>query len=133
MASACVNNIGLSPENFPPAKFPAYGWLSPRVSFSREATNNADPSSSSSEKPVDPPPEKPDPELFSGDFEFRLEDPVTMLPADELFSDGKLVPLHTEWRPWGEEEEEEEEEEEMRERDMCFFILFMRVFLTLHI
>lgn len=28
------------------------------------------------------------------DFEFRLEDPVKMLPADELFSDGKLVPLH---------------------------------------
>ncbi|KAL2556136.1 Uncharacterized protein Fot_00875 [Forsythia ovata] len=27
------------------------------------------------------------------DFEFRLEDPVTMLPADELFSDGKLMPL----------------------------------------
>lgn len=28
------------------------------------------------------------------DFEFRLEDPVTMLPAaDELFSDGKLVPM----------------------------------------
>ncbi|PSS03163.1 Nuclear factor of activated T-cells 1 like [Actinidia chinensis var. chinensis] len=27
------------------------------------------------------------------DFEFRLEDPVTMLPADELFSEGKLVPL----------------------------------------
>ncbi|KAK9088125.1 hypothetical protein Scep_027207 [Stephania cephalantha] len=29
-----------------------------------------------------------------GDFEFRLvDDPVTMLPADELFSDGKLLPL----------------------------------------
>ncbi|KAG2315619.1 hypothetical protein Bca52824_018741 [Brassica carinata] len=27
------------------------------------------------------------------DFEFLLEDPVTMLTADELFSDGKLVPL----------------------------------------
>ncbi|MCD7459118.1 hypothetical protein HAX54_040118 [Datura stramonium] len=27
------------------------------------------------------------------DFEFRLDDPVNMLPADELFSDGKLVPL----------------------------------------
>ncbi|KAL2546131.1 hypothetical protein Fot_15364 [Forsythia ovata] len=27
------------------------------------------------------------------DFEFRLEDSVTMLPADELFSDGKLMPL----------------------------------------
>ncbi|CAN4097103.1 unnamed protein product [Withania somnifera] len=27
------------------------------------------------------------------DFEFRLEHPVNMLPADELFSDGKLMPL----------------------------------------
>ncbi|KAL2548072.1 Uncharacterized protein Fot_09602 [Forsythia ovata] len=27
------------------------------------------------------------------DFEFRLEDSVTMLPADELFFDGKLVSL----------------------------------------
>ncbi|KAL2555842.1 uncharacterized protein Fot_00581 [Forsythia ovata] len=27
------------------------------------------------------------------DFEFRLEDPVTMLPADELFFYGKLVSL----------------------------------------
>ncbi|KAL2514405.1 hypothetical protein Fot_28376 [Forsythia ovata] len=27
------------------------------------------------------------------DFEFRLEDLVTMLPADELFSDRKLMPL----------------------------------------
>ena len=29
-----------------------------------------------------------------GDFKFRLEDPVTMLPADKLFSDWKLMPLH---------------------------------------
>lgn len=51
MASACINNIAMSPETFLP-------W--------------------------DPEP----------DFEFRLQDPVTMLPADQLFSDGKLVPLH---------------------------------------
>ncbi|KAI9113472.1 hypothetical protein K1719_015399 [Acacia pycnantha] len=44
------------------------------------------------EKPSDPP-EKSDPEPLAGDFEFRLEDPVTMLPTDELFSDGKLIPL----------------------------------------
>ncbi|XP_019450007.1 PREDICTED: uncharacterized protein LOC109352461 isoform X3 [Lupinus angustifolius] len=30
----------------------------------------------------------------AADFEFCLEHPVTMLPADELFSDGKLLPLH---------------------------------------
>ncbi|KAK7272682.1 hypothetical protein RJT34_29432 [Clitoria ternatea] len=28
------------------------------------------------------------------DFEFPLEHPATMLPADQLFSDGKLLPLH---------------------------------------
>ncbi|KAF7841182.1 serine/arginine repetitive matrix-like protein [Senna tora] len=37
------------------------------------------------------PSRKPDPEPSVGDFEFRLEDLVAMLPADELFSDGKLV------------------------------------------
>ncbi|XP_047163371.1 uncharacterized protein DDB_G0271670-like [Vigna umbellata] len=61
MASACVNNIAISPEttflDLPP-------WLSPRGS-------------------------EPEP-----DFEFPLDSPATMLPADQLFSDGKLVPLH---------------------------------------
>ncbi|XP_072970784.1 uncharacterized protein [Typha angustifolia] len=37
-----------------------------------------------------PPPEMKD----LVDFEFRLDDPVAMLHADELFSEGKLVPLH---------------------------------------
>ncbi|GAU28633.1 hypothetical protein TSUD_55770 [Trifolium subterraneum] len=55
MASACVNNIGITSSISPDAFFP---W-------------------------------EPEP-----DFEFRLQDPVTMLPADQLFSDGKLVPLH---------------------------------------
>ncbi|KAF7822500.1 serine/arginine repetitive matrix-like protein [Senna tora] len=97
MASACVNNIGMSPDNFldcPPPKFPSYAWLSPRVSLSRDK-----PEPDSSNLPVvmphcaDHPSPKPDPEPSAADFEFRLEDPVAMLPADELFSDGKLVPL----------------------------------------
>ena len=97
MASACVNNIGMSPENFldcPPAKYPSYGWLSPRRSLSRDDDSSklSGPKSYSVDKTLDPP-DKPDPEPSAGDFEFRLEDPVTMLPADELFSDGKLVPL----------------------------------------
>ncbi|XP_031268232.1 putative protein TPRXL [Pistacia vera] len=89
MASACVNNnISVSPESFP-----SYGWLSPgrssRMSFSRDEEQP----SSSSKKPslmAEDEEDIQDPV----DFEFRLEDPVTMLPADELFSDGKLVPLH---------------------------------------
>lgn len=109
MASACVNNIGMSPDNFldcPPATFPSYGWLSPRMSFSREfpdeegskvaghrpsLKNQLLPHNAEEDRL-----EEPDPEISSKDFvdfEFRLEDPVTMLPADELFANGKLVPL----------------------------------------
>ncbi|KAF3441144.1 hypothetical protein FNV43_RR15055 [Rhamnella rubrinervis] len=99
MASACVNNMGMSPESFldcPPASYPSYGWLSPRISFSHEFPED-DPSklsgSKPSSRPADPS-DTSDPEPSNGDFEFRLEDPVAMLPADKLFSDGKLVPLH---------------------------------------
>lgn len=96
MASACVNNIGMSPEKFAPATFPSYGWLSPRVSFSCEYSDNGDGSrlaGAKSSSPAKNPPEGPDPELSGSEFEFRLEDPVGMLPADELFSGGKLMPL----------------------------------------
>ncbi|EYU33761.1 hypothetical protein MIMGU_mgv1a007167mg [Erythranthe guttata] len=108
MASACVNNIGISPESFldcTPVKCPSYGWLSPRISFSRElpdeeAASNIKPSAKNQARSDNAESEKPkgsDP-VISGkdfvDFEFHLEDPVKMLAADELFSDGKLVPLH---------------------------------------
>lgn len=91
MASACVNNIGVSPENFLDCSAPhsSFGWLSPRISFSREDSKVSKSSSAAS-----PPEKKPDLESFpAGDFEFRLDDPAVMLPADELFSDGKLMPL----------------------------------------
>ncbi|XP_020081840.1 predicted GPI-anchored protein 58, partial [Ananas comosus] len=89
MASAVVNNVAISPEGF----LPSYGWLSPRVSFSRDLSP-----SSAADATAAPSPETPDLEASAGemefiDFEFRLEDPVAMLPADELFADGKLVPL----------------------------------------
>nr|GLL38260.1 uncharacterized protein LOC109178225 [Ipomoea trifida]GME07085.1 uncharacterized serine-rich protein C215.13-like [Ipomoea batatas]GME16727.1 uncharacterized serine-rich protein C215.13-like [Ipomoea batatas] len=107
MASACVNTIGMSPESFldcPPPKYQSYGWLSPRVSYSREfpaeseSTNTAGPNHSSllPDKCADGKLQDSDPDVSAkdaGDFEFRLDDPVIMLPADELFSDGKLVPL----------------------------------------
>ncbi|PRQ30653.1 hypothetical protein RchiOBHm_Chr5g0026971 [Rosa chinensis] len=95
MASACVNNIGMSPENFAPATYPSYGWLSPRVSFSCDNTGDGGrlPGAKSSSAAKNQP-EGPDPELSGGEFEFRLEDPVAMLTADELFSGGKLMPLH---------------------------------------
>ncbi|XP_042491530.1 putative protein TPRXL [Macadamia integrifolia] len=98
MASACVNNVGVSPETFLdcPPTFPAYGWLSPRISFSRDFPEEDPNAKTSSTAEQQKSTEKQDPEVYGkdfGDFEFRLEDPVTMLPADELFSDGKLVPL----------------------------------------
>ncbi|XP_010501235.1 PREDICTED: uncharacterized protein LOC104778474 [Camelina sativa] len=87
MASACVKSAGVSPE-----KFSAFGWSSPRLSLTREDNNNRRSSSSvvGKQQQPDPLPENQDPVV---DFEFCLEDPVTMLSADELFSDGKLVPL----------------------------------------
>lgn len=94
MASACVNNIGAAPENFLDCpSCPSYGWLSPRISFSREVVEEGKKTAAAENAP-----EEPDLDPSAGkdliDFEFRLHDPVTMLPADELFSDGKLVPLH---------------------------------------
>ncbi|OWM81046.1 uncharacterized protein LOC116192338 [Punica granatum] len=116
MASACVNNIGMSPENFPAPSYPTYGWLSPtRVSFTPDDDYSKSSAAAFRRQPPPPPPQQqeedtnlakplqvdnpadanadPDPEPSCGDFEFCLEDPVAMLPADELFSDGKLVPL----------------------------------------
>ncbi|XP_077253274.1 uncharacterized protein LOC143892504 [Tasmannia lanceolata] len=94
MASACVNNIGISSENF--LDCPSYGWLSPRISLSLDGTKIAgEKTPCPAEKPVNVS-KKLDLESSAmdlGDFEFRLEDPVTMLPADQLFSDGKIVPL----------------------------------------
>ncbi|XP_038878848.1 uncharacterized serine-rich protein C215.13-like [Benincasa hispida] len=104
MASACVNNVGMSSENFLDCSSSvpchSYGWLSPRVSFSRDFPDDSPPSNliGPLSKP-NPAGESeirdPDPELVPvSEFEFRLQDPVSlMLPADELFLDGKLVPL----------------------------------------
>lgn len=88
MASVCVNTSPIpSSEAF--LTTPSNGWLSPRFSFSRDLTDAPDPANE--DRPTGSS-EKPDPEFL--EFEFRLGDSVTMLPADELFSDGKLMPLH---------------------------------------
>ncbi|XP_010462471.1 PREDICTED: uncharacterized protein LOC104743044 [Camelina sativa] len=85
MASACVKSAGVSP-----GKFSTFGWTSPRMSLTREDNSRRSSSSVVGKQQPDPLPENQDPVV---DFEFCLEDPVTMLSADELFSDGKLVPL----------------------------------------
>lgn len=99
MASACVNNIGMSPETFLDCpSCPSYGWLSPRISFSRDVSDDGSKIAAAAGQTASPDNAAEKLDLDSSgkdliDFEFRLEDPVTMLPADELFSDGKLVPL----------------------------------------
>ncbi|PKI64881.1 hypothetical protein CRG98_014724 [Punica granatum] len=107
MASACVNNIGMSPDNFPAPSYPTYGWLSQtRLSFTPNDDYSMSFTTTFQRQPPSPPqqqsrdtsltshqPPDPDPEPSGGDFEFCLEDPVAMLPADELFSNGKFVPL----------------------------------------
>lgn len=97
MASACVNSIGLAPENLLERSqaYTSYGWLKHRLSLGREMTEEE--ASKSKTKRMSSPakvdlPEELDPNEFLG-FQFTLEDPVMMLPADELFSDGKLVPM----------------------------------------
>ncbi|CAA0841155.1 Unknown protein [Striga hermonthica] len=104
MAWACVNNVGIPPESFLDRP-PPYGWLSsPRYTkFPDEEMPDAASDGSAGKKLAESVNadeemlENPDPESSGGgfgDFEFRLVDPVAMLTADELFSDGKLVPLH---------------------------------------
>ncbi|XP_066379045.1 uncharacterized protein [Miscanthus floridulus] len=91
MASAVASNL---PAAAPAAVPVPYGWLSsPRVSFSRDAAAAAD------LVVVDPVAmavaATPEPAISKDfiDFEFSLGGSATMLPADELFADGKLLPL----------------------------------------
>ncbi|KAG2315617.1 hypothetical protein Bca52824_018739 [Brassica carinata] len=77
MATVCVKNVGTSPEKISTA---SYSCRSSKMS-----------AMSQEPQPLDPPCLKNEEDPV--DFEFLLEDPVTMLTADELFSDGKLVPL----------------------------------------
>ncbi|WOL03388.1 hypothetical protein Cni_G12108 [Canna indica] len=89
-ASAMVTDVALSPDAFldrPPA-FPAFCRLSPRISLGRDLD-----ASSAASKAEERAEDNRDGEESGTDFEFRLHDPVAMLHADELFSDGKLVPL----------------------------------------
>ncbi|KAG1348005.1 hypothetical protein COCNU_06G018340 [Cocos nucifera] len=84
----------MSPEPFLDCSLacPSYGWLSPRISFSRDLADDPPPRVAAEKLEfVTPDLEAAGKDL--SDFEFRLDDPVAMLPADELFSNGKLVPL----------------------------------------
>jgi hypothetical protein len=78
MASAVTSNLPAAA----PVPYP-HRWLSPRVSISRDVA--ADPVATTT----------PEPAISKDfiDFEFSLGGSATMLPADELFADGKLLPL----------------------------------------
>ncbi|KAJ4872817.1 Uncharacterized protein Rs2_45515 [Raphanus sativus] len=76
MSTVCVKNVGTSSEKISRA---SYSCRSSKMSVMNQESQPLDPHLKKEEDPVD--------------FEFLLEDPVTMLTADELFSDGKLVPL----------------------------------------
>ncbi|CAL5039987.1 unnamed protein product [Urochloa decumbens] len=91
MASAVASNL-------PPAAVPPYGWISPRVSFTRDAAHVADmvePAAVSSPALAAMAVATPEPAISKDfiDFEFSLGGSATMLPADELFANGKLLPL----------------------------------------
>lgn len=89
MASACVNNVTLPPEAFAPARKSSYVLNRPSISPATADIVIANPSPSTVSTVES---SRTSADLI--DFEFRLDDPVTMLPADELFFDGRLVPLH---------------------------------------
>lgn len=82
MASICINKLNITPENFP--AYSSFTCNTPRRSLAGEM----------------PPvkltdlPEEPDLDASDiADFEFSFSDPVNILPADELFTDGKLFPV----------------------------------------
>eukprot|EP01018_Ginkgo_biloba_P029492 Gb_13865 [translate_table: standard] len=92
---ACVDfveSVGVSegfidcPTYCTPASF---GWLSPRISFSKDFVET-----DMDAKEITRQEEKSG--MEDNDFEFCLslsDDPLSMLPADELFYQGKLMPL----------------------------------------
>ncbi|RCV05351.1 hypothetical protein SEVIR_1G075200v4 [Setaria viridis] len=84
MASAVASNVHAGPAA---AGAMSFGWLGPRLSFGspRDAAAVVE----VAEEP------KAEPAISKDfiDFEFSLGGAATMLPADELFADGKLLPL----------------------------------------
>ncbi|KAL6873763.1 hypothetical protein ACP4OV_013845 [Aristida adscensionis] len=85
MASAVATNL-------PAAAVPSYAWHSPRVSFTRDAADDPPPAPVLGAMAVAATPEPAISKDFI-DFEFSFGGSATMLPADELFADGKLLPL----------------------------------------
>ncbi|CAD6251777.1 unnamed protein product [Miscanthus lutarioriparius] len=109
MASAVASNVHAGPAAAGPM---AFGWLGPpRLSFGAHAAvaEEEEPASTAAES-------KAEPAAISKDFidfEFSLGGSATMLPADELFADGKLLPLRPQ-APAGKTAATEAERERVR-------------------
>ncbi|WVZ77782.1 hypothetical protein U9M48_025606 [Paspalum notatum var. saurae] len=89
MASAVASNVHAAGPGAAGAM--SFGWLGPRLSFGgRDAAAAAVVEVEEETKPEPPPPAICKDFI---DFEFSLGGAATMLPADELFADGKLLPL----------------------------------------
>lgn len=88
MSSACVNNnaVGVPPSS-------NLAWLSPPSRHDDALSKRKPNPTTATDKERD----KNDEGTEASDFEFHLDHPVAgvMLPADELFSDGKFMPMTT--------------------------------------
>ncbi|KQJ93491.1 hypothetical protein BRADI_3g04947v3 [Brachypodium distachyon] len=80
MASAVATSMPMPASS--PAAAVSYGWLGPRLSFGRDSKEPSECKAAADQVSKE----------FI-DFEFSLGGSATMLPADELFADGKLLPL----------------------------------------
>ncbi|KAL6888718.1 hypothetical protein ACP4OV_009744 [Aristida adscensionis] len=96
MASAVASNMPAGPAA---AGAMSFGWLGPRLSFGGRdaAAAAASALEEEEEEPALAPASAAAAESAVSkefiDFEFSLGGSATMLPADELFADGKLLPL----------------------------------------
>uniref|UniRef100_A0A0E0LEM0 Uncharacterized protein n=1 Tax=Oryza punctata TaxID=4537 RepID=A0A0E0LEM0_ORYPU len=91
MASAVASNLPPAAPTVAVMPFGG-GWHGPRVSFSRDAGGEETAAVVAAAVATTTTPEPAISKDFI-DFEFSLGGSATMLPADELFADGKLLPL----------------------------------------
>ncbi|PUZ74205.1 hypothetical protein GQ55_1G046900 [Panicum hallii var. hallii] len=87
MASAVASNVHAGPAA---AGAMSFGWLGPRLSFGGGGGGR---DALAAVVEVEEPKAEPAISKDFIDFEFSLGGSATMLPADELFADGKLLPL----------------------------------------
>ncbi|RLN08726.1 zinc finger CCCH domain-containing protein 18-like [Panicum miliaceum] len=92
MASAVASNVHAGPAA---AGALSFGWLGPRLSFGGGGGGGGRDALAAAVVEVEVEEPRAEPAISKDfiDFEFSLGGSATMLPADELFADGKLLPL----------------------------------------